>query len=45
MQLQDLSNSEKTYHVPFDETVTVELRHITRNELREMNKKCTVKQL
>lgn len=41
MQLQDLTNTNRTYTVKFDETVFVDLRHISREELRDINKKCT----
>lgn len=41
MQLSDLRNSERIFEVPFDDTVTVRLRHVSREELREVYKKAT----
>lgn len=41
MQLSDLRNSERIFEVPFDDTVTVQLRHVSREELREIYKKAT----
>jgi len=41
MQLADLQNNDRIFAIPFDDTVTIRLRHITREELRNIYKQAT----
>jgi len=41
MQLADLQNNDRIFAVPFDDAVTIHLRHITREELRNIYKQAT----
>lgn len=39
MQLQNLTDSERVYKVKYNEEVTLYLKHVSREELRTLNKK------
>lgn len=42
MQLQNLTNKERIFTVKYDDDVTLQLRHISREELRDIFKEASV---
>lgn len=42
MQLHNLTDTSRTYSIPFNDTVTVQLRHISRDELLSISKQCRI---